>query len=150
MKIGGAGLAAGRAAFVTAADRFGLWPVMRRIDEANDDELLYWYHAATVLAFPTLREGFGLPPLEAMACGTPVVTSNQSSLPEVVGDAALLVDPNDVDSIARGLTRVLTDDRLRSQLRAQGLARAAQFTWEHVAARTTEVYRRAQAAALPQ
>lgn len=145
VKIGGAGLTAGRAAFLDAVDRFALWPILRRVDEANDDELVYWYHAATVLAFPTLREGFGLPPLEALACGTPVVTSNRSSLPEVVGDAAVLVDPDDVGSLARGLTRVLTDGVLRAQLRERGLARAGQFTWERSAARTEEVYRRAVA-----
>jgi len=88
------------------------------------------YRMAEVFAFPSLYEGFGLPPLEAMACGTPVVTSNISSLPEVVGDAALLVDPHDVEDIAGALERVLTDEALRSDLKARGRIRARQFSWE--------------------
>jgi glycosyltransferase involved in cell wall biosynthesis len=88
------------------------------------------YRMASVFAFPSLYEGFGLPPLEAMACGTPVVTSRISSLPEVVGDGALLVDPYSVDDIARGISRVLDDRDLRAQLVEKGLARARLFSWE--------------------
>ncbi len=88
------------------------------------------YRLASVFAFPSLYEGFGLPPLEAMACGTPVVTSNMSSIPEVVGDAALLVDPYDVASIADGLERVLGDASLRQALVARGLERVQAFSWE--------------------
>jgi glycosyltransferase involved in cell wall biosynthesis len=88
------------------------------------------YRMAEVFAFPSLYEGFGLPPLEAMACGTPVVTSNISSLPEVVGDAALLVDPYDVEDIASALERVLGDEELRSDLKARGRIRARLFSWD--------------------
>jgi glycosyltransferase involved in cell wall biosynthesis len=88
------------------------------------------YRQASVFAFPSLYEGFGLPPLEAMACGTPVVTSRLSSLPEVVGDAALLVDPYSVDEIADGLERVLGDAKLAEELRRKGKLRAASFSWE--------------------
>jgi glycosyltransferase involved in cell wall biosynthesis len=88
------------------------------------------YRMAAVFAFPSLYEGFGLPPLEAMACGTPVVTSNVSSLPEVVGDAALLVDPTSVEDIAGGIERVLSDEALRSELVARGHVRARGFSWE--------------------
>jgi glycosyltransferase involved in cell wall biosynthesis len=88
------------------------------------------YRLASVFAFPSLYEGFGLPPLEAMACGTPVVTSRLSSLPEVVGDAALLVDPYDVEAIAEGIARVLNDSALADDLRRRGRARAAGFSWE--------------------
>jgi glycosyltransferase involved in cell wall biosynthesis len=88
------------------------------------------YRLASVFAFPSLYEGFGLPPLEAMACGTPVVTSRLSSLPEVVGDAALLVDPYRVEEIAHALERVLQDETLRADLVARGLVRARQFSWE--------------------
>jgi len=88
------------------------------------------YRMAAVFAFPSLYEGFGLPPLEAMACGTPVVTSRVSSLPEVVGDGALLVDPYSAEDVARGISRVLDDADLRAQLVQKGRARAAQFSWE--------------------
>jgi alpha-1,3-rhamnosyl/mannosyltransferase len=88
------------------------------------------YRLASVFAFPSLYEGFGLPPLEAMACGTPVVTSRLSSLPEVVGDAAVLIDPYDIDDIARGLHQALEDRALRADLIEKGHARARSFSWE--------------------
>jgi glycosyltransferase involved in cell wall biosynthesis len=88
------------------------------------------YRLASVFAFPSLYEGFGLPPLEAMACGTPVVTSRLSSLPEVVGDAAVLVDPYSVADIAAGLARILEDAELRKHLVAAGRQRAHHFSWE--------------------
>jgi glycosyltransferase involved in cell wall biosynthesis len=88
------------------------------------------YRMANVFAFPSLYEGFGLPPLEAMACGTPVVTSRISSLPEVVGEGALLVDPYDEEAIAHGISRLLDDEDLRQRLVARGLERAAAFSWE--------------------
>ena len=91
--------------------------------------------------FPSLYEGFGLPPLEAMACGTPVVTSNVSSLPEVAGGAALLVDPHDADVDCRRHRRAVTDEALRAELIARGLARAREFSWaESVAPRSTRIY----------
>jgi glycosyltransferase involved in cell wall biosynthesis len=93
------------------------------------------YRQAEALVYPSLYEGFGLPPLEAMACGTPVLTSNTTSLPEAVGDAAVTVDPTDVEALAEGLARVLFDGALQRDLRARGLARAAEFRWERTAAR---------------
>ena len=98
------------------------------------------YRMASVFAFPSLYEGFGLPPLEAMACGTPVVTSNVSSLPEVVGDAAVLVDPYDARSIAEGIRRVLVDEVLRRDLQTRGVAHAHSFSWEQAARRVREIY----------
>jgi glycosyltransferase involved in cell wall biosynthesis len=105
-----------------------------------DDTLAVLYRLAQVFVFPSLYEGFGLPPLEAMACGTPVVTSNVSSLPEVTGDAAVLVDPYEVESIADGMERVLTNPELCAELRQKGIARAREFSWEQSVARTQQLY----------
>ena len=107
------------------------------------EELPAWYNAAHALVYPSLYEGFGLPPLEAMACGTPVIASTASSLPEVVGEAGLLVDPLDVDALAAAMARVLTDPDLREHLRTAGLDRARGFTWEGAARQTVDSYRRA-------
>jgi glycosyltransferase involved in cell wall biosynthesis len=93
------------------------------------------YRRAAALAYPSLYEGFGLPPLEAMACGTPVLTSSTTSLPEAAGDAAIIADPTDVDALADGLARVLFDEAVRRDLRARGLARAARFRWMDTAQR---------------
>jgi len=106
-----------------------------------DEDLPAMYSAASVFVFPSLYEGFGLPPLEAMACGTPVVCSNASSLPEVCGEAALLVEPMDVQGLAQAMERVLSDEPLRATLRARGLAQAAKFSWERAARETLAVYR---------
>jgi glycosyltransferase involved in cell wall biosynthesis len=105
-----------------------------------DETLAVLYRLAELFVFPSLYEGFGLPPLEAMACGTPVVTSNVSSLPEVTGDAAVLVDPYEVESIAEGMERVLTNPALSAELRTKGMARAREFSWERSVARTRELY----------
>jgi len=110
-----------------------------------NDELPLWYNAATILAYPSLYEGFGMPVLEAQACGTPVLTSNVSSLPEAAGDAASMVDPYDVEALAAELDRLLTDKLLRHELRKRGLAHASQFTWPLMAQETADVYRRALA-----
>jgi glycosyltransferase involved in cell wall biosynthesis len=112
--------------------------------DAADQPL--WYAAATVFAFPSLYEGFGMPPLEAMACGTPVVTSDRSSLPEVVGDAGLTVDPTDPDALGAALLRVLRDRELHAELRQRGLRRARQFSWRETAERTLAAYQAAHAA----
>jgi glycosyltransferase involved in cell wall biosynthesis len=106
-----------------------------------DEDLPFWYGGADLFAFPSRYEGFGLPVIEAMACGAPVVTSNVSSLPEVAGDAAVLVDPNDDGAIAAGMRRVLTDATLADTLRERGPQRAAIFTWEATALKTVAVYR---------
>jgi len=106
-----------------------------------DADLPALYGGADLFVFPSLYEGFGLPPLEAMACGTPVVCSNTSSLPEVVGDAAITVDPYDVEALAEAMRRVLSDADLADDLRQRGLERAAGFTWEQTARKTVEVYR---------
>jgi glycosyltransferase involved in cell wall biosynthesis len=93
-------------------------------------------YSALALAYPSLYEGFGLPVAEALACGTPVLTSNVSSLPEVTGDAAVLVDPDDPDAIAEGMRRLVEDQALRDRLARAGPERASRFTWEDTARKT--------------
>ena len=105
-----------------------------------DDDLPLWYAAADVFAYPALHEGFGLPVLEAMACGVPVVTSNTSSLPEIAGDAALLVDPLDERALADAIARVIGDDPLAEDLRRRGRARARHFSWDETARLTVAGY----------
>ena len=107
-----------------------------------NEELPLFYNAAHALVYPSLYEGFGLPVLEALACGTPVLTSNTSSLPEIAGDAAELVDPYSIDAIAAGMRRLMRDEVLRQELRERGLARARQFSWQRAAQETTRVYQR--------
>ncbi len=109
---------------------------------ADDADLPALYSGALTTAVPSLYEGFGIPVLESMACGTPVVTSNISSLPEVAGNAALTVDPTDLDAIVAALQQVIDDDSLRTSLRARGLARAAEFTWDRSAQQLQAVYAR--------
>jgi len=106
-------------------------------------ELPLWYNAAELFVYPSLYEGFGLPPLEAMACGTPVVTANTSSLPEVVGEAGLTVDPLDIEGLAEAMRRVLGDEALRQEMRERGLQRARDFSWTKTAQETVQVYQRA-------
>lgn len=107
-----------------------------------DDDLPLLYSAASVFTFPSLYEGFGLPPLEAMACGTPVVCADASSLPEVVGDAGLLVSPRSVEALTDALRCVLEDASLSDRLIQRGLVRAREFTWERTAEQTLAVYNR--------
>lgn len=108
----------------------------------DDAQLVSLYQHARVFVFPSRYEGFGFPVLEAMACGCPVITSQASSLPEVVGDAALLADPSDSKGFMQHLEEVLSDEGLRRMLREKGLVRAAQFSWERTARETVRVYER--------
>jgi glycosyltransferase involved in cell wall biosynthesis len=100
------------------------------------------YSGAELFVFPSLYEGFGFPVLEAMACGTPVICSNVSSLPEVAGSAALQVDPRETDALAGAMDRVLSDAALREEMRRAGLAQAGRFSWTHTAQQTLDAYRR--------
>jgi glycosyltransferase involved in cell wall biosynthesis len=112
------------------------------LGHVSDEELACWYAGAEVFVYPSLKEGFGVPPLEAMTLGTPVVTSNSTSLPEVVGEAALQVDPYDVEGLAAAMLRVVRDESLAEQLRSAGLERARRFDWQETARRHIAIYER--------
>lgn len=116
-------------------------------DHVSDGDLALFYNMADLFVFPSLFEGFGLPPLEAMACGTPVVSSNAASLPEVVGDAALTIDPLNTEELLKALLSLLSDQSLAAKMSEKGLQRAAQFTWERTARETIAVYERVLQAA---
>ncbi len=120
--------------------------VIKPLGYVADEMMPLIYSGAAAFVFPSLYEGFGLPPLEAMACGAPVISSSSSSLPEVVGDAGVLVDPSNVDALAESLRRVLEDRAFAEVLAQQGVRRAAGFSWKKTAAETVAVYRRALAA----
>jgi glycosyltransferase involved in cell wall biosynthesis len=123
-----------------AIERLDLEDAVCLLGYVQADDLVALYNLASALIFPSLYEGFGLPIVEAMACGTPVVSSPNGSLAEIAGDAAELVDPTVVESIAAGLRRVLGDSQRQAELRAAGLQRARQFSWQRAAAQTREVY----------
>ncbi|MCD6518750.1 MAG: glycosyltransferase family 4 protein [Anaerolineae bacterium] len=110
------------------------------LGRVTTEELLWLYNVAQVLVTPSIYEGFGLPPLEAMACGTPVIASNVSSFPEVVADAGLLIDPNNVEELTVAIWRVLDDSELRESLIEKGLKRASFFSWEKAAQETLALY----------
>jgi len=114
---------------------------VRLTGEVPQDDLAVLYSCAEAFVYPSLAEGFGLPVLEAMACGAPVVTSSTTSLPEVVGEAAILVDPADAEALADAVGRVLADSALRRELRARGFHRVAEFSWQRSARKTLELYR---------
>jgi glycosyltransferase involved in cell wall biosynthesis len=121
-------------------EKLGLAGRVRFLENVADADLPALMNGAALLATPSFYEGFGLPALEAMSCGTPVVVSNRGSLPEVVGQAAVQVEPDDPASIAAGIARLLHDAELRARLREEGLAQAARFTWEETARQTLAVY----------
>ncbi len=136
---------------------WGYEPVLRAIEELGlegdvllpgfipQEEKVYWYNAAEIFVYPSLYEGFGLPPLEAMACGTPVVASSAASLPEVVGDGGILVDPADPEALAGAISALLDSPEERERLREKGLRRAGKFSWEQTARETVSIYREALA-----
>jgi glycosyltransferase involved in cell wall biosynthesis len=117
--------------------------VLHEVGYVDQDDVPALMRAASVFCFPSFYEGFGLPPLEAAACGTPVVSSNAASLPEVLGEAAVYVNPESPQAIAAGLQRVLGDESLRQRLRLAGPVRAALFRWDDCAHRTVQAYRAA-------
>lgn len=110
-----------------------------------DEDLAAIYSGSLAFVYPSLYEGFGLPPLEAMQCGTPVVTSNTSSLPEVVGDAGIMIDPMDEDALCQAILDIVDNESLRAKLASKGLQRSREFTWKKCAEQTVDVYRIASA-----
>jgi alpha-1,3-rhamnosyl/mannosyltransferase len=110
------------------------------LGHVSSEQLAHLYAGAALFAFPSIYEGFGLPPLEAMACGAPVIVSNRSSLPEIVGDAGEMMNPEDPEDTARRMHALLDDPSRRQRMAEQGLRRAAKFTWSHCAAVTRSVY----------
>lgn len=110
------------------------------LEQVSDNNLALLYNAARLFVFPSLEEGFGLPPLEAMTCGTPVIASNTSSMPEVLGDAALLIPPRNLQELSEAMTSVLTNADLATELRDHGLQRSREFSWENTARETLRVY----------
>ncbi len=123
-----------------AVDRFGLQNDVLFLGYVPLQVLVALYNLAEVLVFPSLYEGFGLPLVEAMSCGTPIVTSRGGALEEIAGQAAQFVDPTDVDSIAEGVRSVLNDRDWQAALREQGLARVARFSWTTTALQTRQMY----------
>jgi glycosyltransferase involved in cell wall biosynthesis len=123
-----------------AVDRYGVRDAVRFLDYVSDDDLPTLYSLASVVAMPSLTEGFGIPVVEAMACGAPVVASAGGSLPEVIGDAGVLVPPMDVSALAEAITRVVSDAPLRERLVAVGYERVRQFNWDDAARQHVSVY----------
>lgn len=128
----------------TLIESLGLSDLITQITSVSETDLGRWYRAADVFVLPSLYEGFGLPVLEAMASGTPVICANATSLPEVAGDAALLIDPHDSHALSSALRLVLTDPARAADLRQRGFERARMFTWERTARETLAVYERVE------
>ena len=117
--------------------------ILTATEDVPEEDLLHLYNGADLFIYPSLYEGFGLPVLEAMACGIPVITSNVSSLPEVAGDAAFLVDPYSVEEIAESARKILKDRELKDDLSKRGMERAKSFSWEKTAMETLRAYEEA-------
>jgi glycosyltransferase involved in cell wall biosynthesis len=125
----------------TQVETLGINHLVKFLHYVPYKELPIIINQALALVFPSLWEGFGLPALEAMACGTPVITSNISSLPEVTGDAAILIDPYDIEEIMAAMTTIIGDSQTRRQLSQQGLKRAGEFSWKKTGMATVEVFK---------
>lgn len=141
IKVGQPGIAAGREAVLNTIDTLGIRKAVRFVGYVSDEKLNQLYNLADVFIFPSLYEGFGLPPLQAMAAGTPVICSDATSLPEVVGSAAVKHHPEDTESFAKSLLEVTADKNLSLLLRQKGLERAKQFSWRKAAEKEMEVYK---------
>lgn len=141
VKVGPPGRSKGfRKRTIGWAEALGISNDVIFVDHVPESHLPYYYSSASAFVYPSLYEGFGLSPLEAMACGCPVITSNISSLPEVVGDAAIMVDPYDADEMGKAIVKVLADNGLRKGMIERGFHQAEKFSWERAAKETLRVY----------
>jgi glycosyltransferase involved in cell wall biosynthesis len=140
IKAGGPGIGISREGCLTEIKRLGLEKHVIFTGTITDAELMGLYNSADAFVFPSLYEGFGLPPLEAMACGCPVITSDRTSIPEVVGDAGILLDPEDTEAWCTAMYRVLDEPATRENMRQKSLRRAEMFSWENCAQKTYELY----------
>lgn len=141
VKVGNPQSPGAREELIKQINTLGLQNEVKFVGFVSESDITKYYNAADLFVFPSLYEGFGLPPLEAMACGTPVITSNFTSLPEVVGDSAIIVDPYDVKAFAEAMYNLLTDEKLREEMITKGLKRAKLFSWERSAEKTLNVYK---------
>jgi len=145
IKVGAAHFGLQRKRLLALVEDLGLQATVRFVDQVADEELPWWYNAAHVFVLPSLYEGFGLPALEAMHCGTPVIASNRASLPEVVGKGGRLVNPEDVEALARSMVELLTDRECREAASRAALAQAVGFSLERQAEETLAMYEAAAA-----
>lgn len=140
VKVGNAQMPGARQELISLAKNLGIDSDILFLDQVSESELVDFYNIADVFIFPSLYEGFGMPPLEAMACGCPVITSNVTSLPEVVGNAALTIEPTNIEDMANAMYRVLTEENLKEELVQNGYNRAKEFTWENSAQKLLHLY----------
>ncbi len=140
LKIGTSQVPGAREKLLELVEILGLQEEVIFVGYVSENDITKYYNAADLFVYPSLYEGFGMPPLEAMACGTPVVTSNVTSLPEVVADSAITIDPQDIDAFVNAMYDVLTDEKLRETMIIKGLKRAQLFNWEKSAEKMRRVY----------
>jgi glycosyltransferase involved in cell wall biosynthesis len=140
VKVGRPGSGVGRNSILRLIDELRLQKDVVFVDYVPEEKLPIFYNSSDLFVFPSIYEGFGFPPLEAMACGIPVISSNAASLPEVVGDAGIMINPHDIDGFADAMYKVLTDDGLRKEMVDRGLKRASLFSWDKTAERTLKIY----------
>ena len=140
LKIGTPQAPGAREKLIELIEMLGLQEEVIFVGYVSENDIAKYYNAADLFVYPSLYEGFGMPPLEAMACGTPVVTSNVTSLPEVVADSAITIDPHDIDAFVNAMYDVLTDEKLREAMISRGLKRAQLFKWEKSAEEMRRIY----------
>lgn len=140
LKIGNSQVPGAREKLFELIETLGLQEEVIFVGYVSENDITKYYNAADLFVYPSLYEGFGMPPLEAMACGTPVVTSNVTSLPEVVADSAITIDPHDIDAFVDAMYNVLTDEKLRETMISKGLKRAQLFNWERSAEEMRRIY----------